>query len=58
MQFDESLHIPVPHRAAGVVVLNAAGEILLVRERGVPGQRQKAGLWHIPSGTVEAGENP
>lgn len=49
---------PVSHRAAGVVVLNEAGDILLVRERGVPGQRQKAGLWHIPSGTVEPGENP
>lgn len=46
------------HRAAGVVVLNDQGDILLVRERGVPGQMEKAGLWHIPSGTVEAGENP
>lgn len=58
MQFDESLHVPVTHRAAGVVVLNGAGDILLVRERGVPGQMAKAGLWHIPSGTVESGENP
>lgn len=58
MQFGESLHVPVTHRAAGVVVLNGAGDILLVRERGLPGQMGKAGLWHIPSGTVESGENP
>ncbi|GGK85548.1 Nudix hydrolase [Deinococcus radiotolerans] len=58
MQFGPELHTPVPHRAAGVVVLNAAGDILLVRERGVPGGRGKADLWHIPSGTVEPGENP
>ncbi len=45
-------------RAAGVVVLNAAGDILLVRERGAAGQAEKAGLWHIPSGSVEDGENP
>lgn len=58
MQFGESLHVSVTRRAAGVVVLNGSGDILLVRERGVPGQMEKAGLWHIPSGTVEAGENP
>ncbi|PTA69152.1 Nudix hydrolase [Deinococcus arcticus] len=58
MQFGPELHTPVSHRAAGVVILNAAGDILLVREQGVPTQRQKAGLWHIPSGTVEPGENP
>ena len=58
MQFGPELHTPVTHRAAGVVVLNDAGDILLARENGVPGQRQKAGLWHIPSGTVEEGENP
>lgn len=58
MQFGPELHTPVSHRAAGVVILNAAGDLLMVRENGVPGQRQKAGLWHIPSGTVEDGENP
>lgn len=58
MQFGPELHTPIHHRAAGVVILNAAGDILLIREKGVPEQRQKAGLWHIPSGTVEDGENP
>lgn len=58
MQFGPELYTPVSHRAAGVVILNAAGDLLMVRENGVPGQRQKAGLWHIPSGTVEDGENP
>ncbi|WP_255638903.1 Nudix hydrolase [Deinococcus betulae] len=58
MQFGPEAHVPVAHRAAGVVILNQTGDILLVRENGVPGQRQKAGLWHIPSGTVEDGENP
>ncbi len=58
MQYDESTHIPVKRRAAGVVILNAAGEVLLVRELGTPGQPEKAGLWHIPAGTVEDGENP
>ena len=54
MQYDETLHVPVSHRAAGVVIFNAAGEVLLVCE-GKPGS---AGLWHIPSGTVEDGEHP
>jgi len=63
VQFGLELHTPVSHRAAGVVILNAAGDLLMVRETGVSpsvsaGQRQKAGLWHIPSGTVEDGENP
>lgn len=58
MQFGPELHTPVSHRAAGVVILNATGDLLMVRENGVPEQRQKAGLWHIPSGTVEDGENP
>lgn len=39
MQYDETLHIPVTLRSAGVV--------LLVRE-GKPGSR---GLWHIGYGT-------
>ncbi|EYB67998.1 hypothetical protein DEIPH_ctg030orf0038 [Deinococcus phoenicis] len=54
MQYGETFHLPVPHRAAGIVLLNAAGEVLLVRENK-PGS---AGLWHIPSGTVEPGEHP
>ncbi|MEF2280221.1 Nudix hydrolase [Deinococcus sp. YIM 134068] len=54
MQYDETFHIPVTHRAAGVVILNNRDEVLLVRE-GKPGS---AGLWHIPSGSVEEGENP
>jgi 8-oxo-dGTP diphosphatase len=58
VQHDERTHIEVELRAAGVVVLNAAGDILLVRERGPAGQTEKAGLWHIPSGSVEEGENP
>jgi 8-oxo-dGTP pyrophosphatase MutT (NUDIX family) len=58
VQHGEHTHVPVELRAAGVVILNEAGDILLVRERGVPGQPHKAGLWHIPSGTVEPGENP
>lgn len=40
-----------------MVILNCEGDILLVRERGAAGQ-QKASLWHIPSGSVEEGENP
>ncbi|GGO28067.1 Nudix hydrolase [Deinococcus humi] len=58
MQHDETTHVAVELRAAGVVILNAAGDILLVRERGTAGQTEKAGLWHIPSGSVEEGENP
>lgn len=57
MQWDERFHVPVMQKAAGVVILNDRREILLVREKGTPDQ-QKAGLWHIPSGTVEEGENP
>lgn len=58
MQYGPEFHTPITHRAAGVVLLNAAGDILLVRERGVTAQPSKAGLWHLPSGTVEPGENP
>ncbi|OLV19344.1 Nudix dNTPase [Deinococcus marmoris] len=32
MQHDENTHIEVELKAAGVVVLNAEGDILLVRE--------------------------
>lgn len=58
MQHGEKTHVEVHLKAAGVVILNAAGDILLVRELGTAGQMEKAGLWHIPSGTVEDGENP
>lgn len=58
MQHDENTHVEVELKAAGVVVLNASGEILLVRELGTADQMEKAGLWHIPSGSVEDGENP
>lgn len=58
MQHGEKTHVDVELKAAGVVVLNAAGDILLVRELGAAGQMAKAGLWHIPSGSVEDGENP
>lgn len=54
MQYDETFHIPVALRSAGVVILNARDEVLLVRE-GKPGS---AGLWHIPAGAVEEGEHP
>lgn len=58
MQHGERTHIAVELHAGGVVILNERGDILLVRELGVPGQMDKAGLWHIPSGSVEDGENP
>lgn len=58
MQHDERTHVPVSLHAGGLVILNERGDILLVRELGVPGQMEKAGLWHIPSGSVEDGENP
>lgn len=58
MQWDETFSIAVTQQAAGVVLHNAAGEALLVRERGMPGQLAKAGLWHLPMGTVEPDELP
>ncbi|GMA13899.1 NUDIX domain-containing protein [Deinococcus metallilatus] len=58
MQYGEKMHVPVTLRASGVVILNEGGDILLVRELGAPDQPAKAGLWHIPSGSVEEGENP
>ena len=58
MEHDERTHVPVELRAAGVVLLNERGDILLVQEKGIPGHPEKAGLWHIPSGAVEDGENP
>ncbi|BDP40447.1 DNA mismatch repair protein MutT [Deinococcus aetherius] len=54
MQYDQSLDVPVTLRSAGVVVLNERDEVLLVCEHK-PGSR---GLWHIPAGGVEEGENP
>lgn len=58
MQHGEKTHVPVSLQAGGVVILNERGDILLVRELGVTDQMAKAGLWHIPSGSVEEGENP
>ncbi|GAA5511337.1 RNA pyrophosphohydrolase [Deinococcus carri] len=58
MQHGEKTHVPVSLQAGGVVILNERGDILLVRELGAPDQMAKAGLWHIPSGSVEEGENP
>lgn len=58
MQHDEKTHVEVDLRAAGVVILNAGGDILLVRELGTLEEPQKAGLWHIPSGSIEGSENP
>ena len=58
MQHNETTHVAVELRAAGVVILNAAGDILLVRELGTAGQAEKAGLWHVPNGSVEEGESP
>lgn len=57
MQWDERYHVPVQQQAAGTVILSEQGDILLVQEIGTAGQK-KGGLWHIPSGTVEPGENP
>ena len=54
MQWDERFDVAVGQRASGVVIANAEREVLLVRE-GKPGMED---LWHIPSGTVEDGENP
>ena len=53
MQYDEKLHIPIHARAAGVAILDHQDRILLVREK----MEGKAGLWHIPSGSVERGES-
>lgn len=52
MQHDEKTHVQVHVQSAGVAILDEAGRILLVQEKdeGIDG------LWHIPAGTVEAGE--
>ncbi len=52
MQHDEHSHISVAARSAGVVVLDSEKRILLVKEM----LSHKAGLWHIPAGSVEEGE--
>ncbi len=52
MQYDEEHTVRVDRRAAGVVLINR-GRVLLVREN----QGDKAGYWHIPSGSVAPGEN-
>lgn len=52
MQYDETLHVEVHVRSAGVAIVDADARILLVQEND-PGI---AGLWHIPAGTVEPGE--
>ncbi|MFC4456294.1 NUDIX domain-containing protein [Deinococcus sonorensis] len=52
MQYDERWHLDAPARASGVVILNDRQEVLLVQERK-PGLE---GLWHLPSGSVEADE--
>ncbi|BDP40448.1 DNA mismatch repair protein MutT [Deinococcus aetherius] len=44
MQHDEKTHVPVTLQGSGVVILNERGDILLVRELGTPGQKEKAGL--------------
>ncbi|WP_196161117.1 NUDIX domain-containing protein [Reinekea sp. G2M2-21] len=54
MQYNQKHHIDVTARAAGAVIYNDAGELLLVQER----QGSKKGLWHIPSGSMESGEFP
>ncbi|WP_216327130.1 Nudix hydrolase [Deinococcus aestuarii] len=54
MQYDQRFDVPVTLRSAGVVVINDRDEVLLVCEHK-PGSR---GLWHIPAGGVEEGENP
>ena len=53
MQYDEKHHIPIKAKAAGVAIINNQCQILLVHEK-LPG---KAGLWHIPSGSVEENES-
>lgn len=52
MQFDEKYHIPVFARAAGIAILDSRNRLLLVKEK----KPAKAGLWHIPSGSVEPDE--
>lgn len=52
MQYGIKHHIDVPARAAGAVIFNDYGNVLLVQEL----KGSKSGLWHIPSGSVESGE--
>lgn len=54
MQYGQNHHVHVASQAAGMVIINRQRQVLLVKEA----QGNKAGLWHIPSGSVEAGELP
>ncbi|GHA40964.1 NUDIX domain-containing protein [Photobacterium aphoticum] len=54
MQYGQQHHIDIQAQAAGAVIINANHEVLLVQEL----TGSKKGLWHIPSGSVEAGEFP
>jgi len=53
MQFDETFSRIPRAIGAGCAVLDASGRILLVQQAKVA-----RGTWHLPMGTVEAGENP
>ena len=54
MQYGIKHHIEVTAKAAGAVIFNQYGEVLLVQEL----TGSKKGLWHIPSGSVEFTEFP
>ena len=54
MQYGIKHHIEVTAKAAGAVIFNQHGEVLLVQEL----TGSKKGLWHIPSGSVEFTEFP
>lgn len=54
MQYGIKHHIEVSARAAGAVIFNRSKQVLLVQEL----VGSKKGLWHIPSGSVEADELP
>jgi len=54
MQYSKKYHIDVEAKAAGATIYNENHEILLVQEL----IGSKKGLWHIPSGSIEAGEIP
>ena len=47
------VHFFDPKVAVGLVI-ERAGQLLLIRRRNAPGQ----GLWSIPAGFVDAGEDP
>lgn len=54
MQFDESYTLYPTARAAGCLILDETGRILLVQQGKDPFQ----GLWHLPMGTIEEEEAP